>query len=557
MATEYIKRNGKFLVRNGKLFERAGYIPNSTYPVTFTVKEWFLDPDNSFTDTEVEALPFMTVKIGSTTKLTNGLGQVTFNLPPDTYTYEVYDMVRYLTTRKGNITVVDAAVSVDEKIYACLYTPTQVNAMIANDGYIPVASATELDGLRNATGRRMGQGTIHDTVSDVVTGLGKNYVQVRNLDLISFSDWQPIGGIFLGILDGNGLGNENLTITSLGGNVGLIGVNNGILRNINIYGNVSGANNVGLLCGVQAGVGSRTENCNAFGTVTGRESISLLVGSNGTPSTPIGGNVINCKVSGNINGTSNAFSDFAGICSYNYGDVVDCEAIVNINEINITASTFPIGGICSRNYKLIQRCIANVDITSDRGRNIGGIVGSNLDSNALVEYCSATGNIKGNEVIGGVCGFQQNSAKCQNSKSDVDLFLERLYASVNTTILNSIGGVIASQRNSAIALNCFSSGTITIDKTARPSDNINTGGFCGVNTATITNSYYDSDTSGQSDTGKGLPRTTAQLKNGTADSFINPDGTTDLTEDPANAMFTGWDALIWDFTDTNNYPELL
>ena len=37
------------------------------------------------------------------------------------------------------------------------------------------------------------------------------------------------------------------------------------------------------------------------------------------------------------------------------------------------------------------------------------------------------------------------------------------------------------------------------------------GGFCGVNEGVITNCYYDSETSGQSDTGKGLPRTTAQM----------------------------------------------
>jgi hypothetical protein len=59
-----------------------------------------------------------------------------------------------------------------------------------------------------------------------------------------------------------------------------------------------------------------------------------------------------------------------------------------------------------------------------------------------------------------------------------------------------------------------------------------------------------------SDTGKGLPRTTAQMKYGTASSFINSDGTTDATEDPANAMYTAWSTDIWDFLTTADYPEL-
>jgi hypothetical protein len=46
------------------------------------------------------------------------------------------------------------------------------------------------------------------------------------------------------------------------------------------------------------------------------------------------------------------------------------------------------------------------------------------------------------------------------------------------------------------------------------------------------------------------------MKYGTASSFINPDGSTDATEDPANAMYTSWDTDIWDFLTTADYPVL-
>ena len=81
-------------------------------------------------------------------------------------------------------------------------------------------------------------------------------------------------------------------------------------------------------------------------------------------------------------------------------------------------------------------------------------------------------------------------------------------------------------------------------------------GFCVSNGGIITNCYYDTETSGQSDTGKGLPRTTAQMLNGTASSYINPDGSIDDTENPDNAMFTTWDDDIWNFRTNLKYPKI-
>jgi hypothetical protein len=72
---------------------------------------------------------------------------------------------------------------------------------------------------------------------------------------------------------------------------------------------------------------------------------------------------------------------------------------------------------------------------------------------------------------------------------------------------------------------------------------------------TVTNSYYDKDILGWTG-GLGQARTTAQMKAGTASSFILPDGTTDPDSLAANAMYTSWDTAIWDFLTTNDYPIL-
>lgn len=64
------------------------------------------------------------------------------------------------------------------------------------------------------------------------------------------------------------------------------------------------------------------------------------------------------------------------------------------------------------------------------------------------------------------------------------------------------------------------------------------GGLMGINGSkgTITSSYYDEETTGQSDTDKGLGKTTAEMKN--------------------KDTFEGWDfTTIWK-VDANSYPEL-
>jgi predicted nucleotidyltransferase len=71
------------------------------------------------------------------------------------------------------------------------------------------------------------------------------------------------------------------------------------------------------------------------------------------------------------------------------------------------------------------------------------------------------------------------------------------------------------------------------------------GGFCATNTGSVNNSYYDSEISGQADTGKGFPRTTKQMQEGYANSMIDGD-----------SMYTAWDNDIWKFGLINKYPEL-
>ena len=70
--------------------------------------------------------------------------------------------------------------------------------------------------------------------------------------------------------------------------------------------------------------------------------------------------------------------------------------------------------------------------------------------------------------------------------------------------------------------------------------NTNVGGLVGHNNGgTVTASYYN-DTAGQSDTGKGEPKTTADL--------LTPTGSTDI--------YATWNGADWDFGNNGQYPVL-
>ena len=77
------------------------------------------------------------------------------------------------------------------------------------------------------------------------------------------------------------------------------------------------------------------------------------------------------------------------------------------------------------------------------------------------------------------------------------------------------------------------------------------GGLVGHNlNSTITDSFYDATTSGQSDTGKGTGKTTAQMK--TLATF---------TDTATTGLSTSWDFdTIWDIDNTSTinsgYPYL-
>ena len=134
-------------------------------------------------------------------------------------------------------------------------------------GYIPVTSLTELNQIRLASDGDMtfGAGTPYEMIvnfvgndsNDVNSALNKDYILVNNIDLVSDTNWTPIGDNsdrFKGIFQGNNNEIQNLTINSPTSSfLGLFGGigENAEINNLTItVKSISGLNNIGALAGI-------------------------------------------------------------------------------------------------------------------------------------------------------------------------------------------------------------------------------------------------------------------------------------------------------------------
>ena len=147
--------------------------------------------------------------------------------------------------------------------------------------------------------------------------------------------------------------------------------------------------------------------------------------------------------------------------------------------------------------------------------DVGGLVGSN-DGTIMNSY--VTGSVSGRDRVGGLVGSN-------------DGIIMNCYVTGSVSGRDRVGGLVGS--NDGIIMNCYATGSV--------SGNSNVGGLVGRNdNGTITNSYWDVNTSGIQASAGGEGKTTRALQ--------------ELTR--ATGIYRGWSDEVWDFGTTKQYPAL-
>lgn len=151
-----------------------------------------------------------------------------------------------------------------------------------------------------------------------------------------------------------------------------------------------------------------------------------------------------------------------------------------------------IGGLVGHNQGVIKQSYAIGTVNGKEA--VGGLVGCNEGETAsaggMIENCYAQGHVSGNKDVGGLVG----------AIAGTHPYIKSSYAACGITATDNIGGLVGSMA-----------------------------------TGDVVASFYDTNISGQDDTGKGTLQTTTEMKD--------------------SNTFAGWDTSIWNFP-ANSYPTL-
>lgn len=202
--------------------------------------------------------------------------------------------------------------------------------------------------------------------------------------------------------------------------------------------------------------------------------------------------------------------DVGGLVGYN-GEQGNNDATIKNSSVtgNVTGGDESnIGGLIGTNRGTIENSTANATVNSSRSR-IGGLVGRNFGGTVSGSY--ATGAVDGNGNVGGLVGYNQDTIK-------------ESYATGTINGSSSVGGLVG-WNNGITVENTSATGAVTGDEevgglvgknddevihsyaVGEVDGNDKVGGLIGYrNSGSTTDSYWDTDRTGQdnSDGGTGL-----------------------------------------------------
>ena len=289
------------------------------------------------------------------------------------------------------------------------------------------------DWIPVGNGSRSGSGAVGNSFKGTFDGNGKTVTGIKISSQTGVDN--AIG--FFGVLDGATVRNlilQNVDIVvsnneCAGGAAGLM-VNDSIIENVTVYGNVSVKRGNGGIVGRMTKSGT-IKDCTNYATVSGTgANVGGIVGAayytdNYTSDTDAMV-ITGCVNNGAVNGTAGVVGGIAGLSSAN---VVNC-----INNENITGNGADVAGIVAeqQNYGSVIGCVNNGNITnhSSNAYGTGGIIGwtryngtaDNYPAKEIIEVRNNinNGNISGGNDGGGIIGTVYNAVRIIGNENNAE-----------------------------------------------------------------------------------------------------------------------------------------
>jgi len=247
-----------------------------------------------------------------------------------------------------------------------------------------------------------------------------------------------------------------------------------------------------------------------------------------------------------------------------FGCIDDAEIYsIGVTNVDITGNYY-VGGLVGfySSYSTISNSYSTGSVSGDH--YVGGLVGLNSGSSTINNSYS-TSSVSGNFDVGGLVGL--NSEYVSNSSSTGSV-------SGNT----NVGGLVGRNNNSTIS-NSYSSGFVSGDDSVGGlvgvneysstisksysigfvSGDTNVGGLVGyIYNSTVSNSFWDTETSWQSSSNGGTGKTTAEMNNVTTFTDLSTAGLSSPWDFVGNPNDDTGTVDYWDIDGVTNdcYPFL-
>ena len=275
--------------------------------------------------------------------------------------------------------------------------------------------------------------------------------------------------------------------------------------------------------------------------VTGKSSVGGLVGD------AHGINISDSYVTGSVSGV--------GAVGGLIGDSFRSTITNSYSTASVSGSGSEVGGLVGDSHTdALSNSHASGNVSG--GDAIGGLVGDSFSGTIVASF--ATGNVNGDDYVGGLIG-DSHSTKIASGYATGDVVATGdeigglIGDTFETTIIASYaaGDVTGNVSVGGLVGNLFQGSVTAGYATGLVSGNADSGGLIGLRSLdpTINVSYWDSQTSGQSNSDGGIRKTTAELQSSTEYTGIFSTWNVDVDGD-------GSADDPWDFGSSSQYPVL-
>jgi PKD repeat protein len=168
----------------------------------------------------------------------------------------------------------------------------------------------------------------------------------------------------------------------------------------------------------------------------------------------------------------------------NVGSITNC-----YTTGSVATSSNQVGGLVGITWSLVMISDCYSSATVSAAQSVGGLVGMN-QSGSSISKCYATGNVSGVVAIGGLVGVNSDGA------------INDCYSTGSVMGESNIGGLVGFSSTGVIN-HCYSTGAVT--------GLTDFGGLIGFGSGTVTESYWDIDTSGLTISVGGEGKTTSEM----------------------------------------------